>query len=59
MSTLLYLKRPASKGPPYSTGHSPQWDVAAWMGGKFGGEWIHACVWLSPFAVHLKPSQHS
>ena len=23
-----------------------------------GGEWIHAYVWLSPFAVHLKLSQH-
>ena len=21
--------------------------MAAWMGGEFGGEWIHACVWLS------------
>jgi hypothetical protein len=19
------------------------------MGGEFGGEWIHVCVWLSPF----------
>jgi len=33
--------------------------VAAWMGGEFGGEWIHVYVWLSPFAVHLKLSQHS
>ena len=32
--------------------------VAAWKGGEFGGEQIHVCVWLSPFAVHLKPSQH-
>ena len=24
------------------------------MGGKFGGEWIHVYVCLSPFAVHLK-----
>ena len=23
-----------------------------------GGEWIHAYVWLSTFAVHLKLSQH-
>ena len=23
------------------------------MGGRFGGEWIHVYVWLSPFAVHL------
>ena len=31
---------------------------SAWV----GGEWIHVCVyiyiWLSPFAVHLKLSQH-
>ena len=26
--------------------------------GGFGEEWIHVCVWLSPFAVHLKLSQH-
>ena len=24
------------------------------MRGKFGGEWIHVYVCLSPFAVHLK-----
>jgi len=24
---------------------------AAWMGGEFGGEWIHVYIWLSPFAV--------
>ena len=23
-----------------------------------GGEWIHIYVWLSPFTVHLKVSQH-
>ena len=27
------------------------------MGGEFGGEWIHVYVRLSPFSVHLKPSQ--
>ena len=27
-------------------------------GRKFGGEWVHVYVWLSPFAVHLKLSQH-
>ena len=27
-------------------------------GKPLGGEWIHVCVWLSPFAVHLKLSQH-
>ena len=25
--------------------------MAAWMGGEFGGEWMHVNVWLSPFAV--------
>ena len=33
-------------------------SLSAWMGGEFGGEWIHVYVWLSPFAVHLKLSQH-
>ena len=31
--------------------------MAAWMGGEFGGEWIHVYVWLSPFTDHLKLSQ--
>ena len=30
-------------------------NVAAWMGGKFRGEWRHIYAWLSSFAVHLKP----
>ena len=30
--------------------------AAAWMGGEFGGEWIHVYVWLSPLADHLKLS---
>ena len=30
----------------------------AWMGGAFGGEWIHVCAWLSPFAVHPTQSRH-
>ena len=25
--------------------------VPAWMGRRFGGEWIFVYVWLSPFAV--------
>ena len=34
-------------------------STAAWTRGEFRGEWIHVYVWLSPFAVHLKLSQHS
>ena len=58
MYTLLYLKWITNKDLLYSTGNSAQCYVAAWMGGEFGGEWTHAHVWLSPFAVHLKLSQH-
>ena len=28
--------------------------MAAWIGGEFGGEWIHVYVWLNRFAVYLK-----
>ena len=50
MYALLYFKCITS------TGNSAQRYVAAWMGGELGGERIHVCVWLSPFAVHLKLS---
>ena len=58
MYILPYLKWITNKDLLYSTGNSAQCYVAAWMGGEFGGEWIHVYVWLSPFAVHLKLSQH-
>ena len=28
------------------------------MEGSLGETWVHIYVWLSPFAVHLKLSQH-
>ena len=46
------------EGPQYSTGNSAQWYVAAWMEGVSRGEWIHVYVWLSPFVIHLKLSEH-
>ena len=55
--TLLYLKCKTNKDLLYSTQNSAQCNVAAWMGGEFGGEWIHVHVWLSLFAVHVKLSQ--
>ena len=70
MYTTLYLKWMTIKDLMYSTWNSAQCYVAAWMGGVFGGEWIHVWlglgymylvdtyVWLRPFTVHLKPSQH-
>ena len=53
MYTLLYLKWVTNKGLL-----STQSYVAAWMGGEFREKWIHVYIWLSPFAVHLKLSQH-
>ena len=56
--TLLYLGWITSMDVLYSTGISVQCCVAAWMGTGFGEEWIHVYVWLSLFALHLRPSQH-
>ena len=56
--TQLYLTWRTSKDLLDSTGDSAQCHVAAWMGGEFWGEWIHVYLWLSPFAVHLRLSQH-
>ena len=50
--TLPCLKRTTIKVLLCSTGNPAQCYVAAWMGGEFGGEWIHVNVWLSPFSVH-------
>ena len=58
VNTLLYLKWITNKDLLYSTGNSVQFYVAAWMGGEFGGAWIHVYVWPSPFAVCLKLPQH-
>ena len=56
MYTLLYSKW-SSKDRLCSTGNSAQCYVAAWMAEEFVGDWRHACLWLSFFAVHLKLSQ--
>ena len=58
MYTLLYFKWITNKDLLNSTGNSAQCYVAAWMGGEFGGEWISVYVWLNPFTVHPKLSQH-
>ena len=58
MYTLLYLKWVTNKDLLYSTWNSAQCYVASWMGEKFGGEWVHVYVWLSPFSLHLKLSKH-
>ena len=58
MYTLLYLIEIANKDLRYNIWNSDQCFVVAWMGGVFRGEGIHVYVWLSPFTVHLKLSQH-
>ena len=58
MYTLPCLKGKSSKALLFGTGGSAQCFLAAWTGGEFGGERTHMCVWLSPFAVHQKLSQH-
>ena len=56
--TLLYLKWITNKGLLYSTGNSAQCYVAALVGEESEGEWIPVYVWLSPFVMYLKLSQH-
>ena len=58
MYTLLYFKWITDKDQLYSTGSSAQCYMTTWMGGEFAGELTHVYVWLSPFTVHLKLSQH-
>ena len=48
MYTLLYIKWITNKDLLYSRWNSAQCYMAAWMGGGFGGKWIHVCVWLGP-----------
>ena len=47
MYTLLYLKWITNKVLLYSIGNSAQYYVSAWMGGEFGGDWVHVYIWLS------------
>ena len=54
MFTLLLLKWKTNKNLLYGTQNSAQCYGAVWMGGEFGGEWIHVYVWLSPFTVPPK-----
>lgn len=50
------LKMDNQQGPAVQHRDSAPCYMAAWLGA--GGEWIHICLWLSPFAVHLQLSQH-
>ena len=52
--TLLHLKSITNKNLLYSTWNSAQCYLPTWMGAGVWEEWIHVCVWLSPFTVNLK-----
>ena len=52
--TQLYLKWITVEVLMYITLNSAQCYVAAQMGGKFGGEWIHVYTWLSSFGCPLE-----
>ena len=55
---IVVFKMNNQQGPTVYTGNSSQCCVTAWMGGEFAGECMYVYVWLSPFAVSLKLSQH-
>ena len=55
LHTLRYLKWITNKVLLDSARKCAQCYVAAWMGGEFGGEYIHTYIYilLSPFTVYL------
>ena len=57
MYILFYLKQITNEDLLYSTGNSAPYYRADWVGGEFGGEWIHVPLWLNLFAVHPKLPQ--
>ena len=50
LNTPLCLKWITTRSACISTGNSAHCPVAAWMGGEFGGEWIHVYVRQSPLS---------
>ena len=52
IQTVVLFKMDNQQGPMYNTWNSVQCYMSAWMGGEFGGEWIHVYVWLRPFTIH-------
>ena len=51
------FKMDNQQGPTVQLRELCQCYMAAWMGGKFRGEWVHVYEWLSPLPVCLKLSQ--
>ena len=55
MLTLLYSKRITNKDLSYNTFNSTPCYVAAWLGGEFGGEWIHVLYMYQRRQWHPTP----
>ena len=60
MYTLLYLKWITNKALLYNTWNSTQCNVAAWMGGTFGGE-LDTCIsnWIHVYPLEKAMAPHS
>ena len=56
MCTRPYSKRTANKALLWSTGNSAPCHVAAWVGGEFGGEWIHVLNICMGQSLHCSPN---
>ena len=50
----LYLKWITNKDLLYSAWNPAQCYVPSWMGGGFGGEWIHVYVWTESLHCSLE-----
>ena len=50
----LFLQLCSMREATIALRNSAQCYEATWMGGEFGGEWLHVYAWLGPFAVRLK-----
>ena len=58
LCNLFIFKMDNQQDQLYNKGNSTWCYVVAQMEGEFGEERMHIYVWLSPFVVRLKLSQH-
>ena len=54
----LFLQLYSMRDATIASRNSAQCYETPWMGGEFGGEWLHVYAWLGPFAGRLKLSQY-
>lgn len=57
----MIAEKPKKSWRPEARGGTPQGnlrDLKVYVKRPQSGEWMHVYVWVGPFAVHLKVSQH-